>query len=66
MEYWNVGLRLVEPTLQPVSLRAGSGFGEKNGMMGFYRKTLILWTEILSTHYSNHPTFHYSKQHVDK
>ena len=29
MEYWVMGLRLVEPTLRPVSLRAGSGLGEK-------------------------------------
>ena len=27
------GLRLVEPTLRPVSLRAGSGLGEDNAML---------------------------------
>jgi hypothetical protein len=35
MEFWNVGLRLIEPILRPVSLRVGGGFGENNGMMGY-------------------------------
>jgi hypothetical protein len=41
MELWNVGLRLVEPTLRPANLRAGNGFGEKTGMMGNFSEEII-------------------------